>query len=295
MGACGDDDGGGDDKVVVDSGSPSDGGIDSGAKDAGTDAKVTIDATVVDTGTPTPVDAAVDAAGPVDTGVTFIDAGAPDTGAPDTGAPDTGVADAGTDAGTDSGTDAGTDAGSAPVKPSLAGQVIITEIQAAPNGYVDDNLGEWVEIYNPSASTTYDLGTCTFGDKAGDADFTFLAGTTIAPKAYLTLSASAFTVLTQGFVNDVVYGANSGLSSSSDGPNIVCNAVVIDKVDYSAGASFPLPSAMKGRTLQLSSSKLDAALNDVGSNWCLGSTVFFTAVDATTNQGTPKAANAACP
>lgn len=288
MGACGDD--GDDDKVVVDSGSPKDGGIDAAApKDAGTDARVNMDATVVDTGTPPPVDASGgsgDATAPVDTGVA-------DTGAPDTGAPDTGTADSGA-------TDAGSDAGVVAVKPSAAGQLVITEIQAAPLGYVDDSLGEWVEIYNPSADTTYNLATCTFGDKAGDADFTFAANTLIGPKAYLTLTSGDFTVMNQGFVSDVVYGTGSGLSATSDGPNIVCSAVVIDKVDYSAGAGFTIPSTNEGHTLQLSATKLDATQNDTGTSWCFSTaTAFksFTIADGGTiaNYGTPKAANVACP
>lgn len=291
MVACGDDDGGGDDKVVVDSGTPSDGGMDAAApKDAGTDAKVNMDANVVDTGTPTPVDASGgsgDATTPVDTGVSFLDAAPADTGTPDTGTPD-------------AGSDAGSDAGVVAVKPTLAGQLVITEIQAAPLGYVDDTLGEWVEVYNPSADTTYDLGTCTFGDKAGDADFTFVANTRIAPKAYLTLSASAFTVPNHGFVSDVVYGTMSGLSATSDGPNIVCSTTVIDKVDYSAVAGFTIPSSNEGHTLQLSATKLDSVQNDTGSSWCFSTaTAFksFTIADGgmLSNYGTPKAANVACP
>jgi len=287
VGACGDDDGGDDDKVVTDSGSPTDGGIDAAApKDAGTDAKVNIDAATdaaTDAGS---LDAAVDATAVADSAVVT-----------DTGTADTGTADASSDAG-DAGGDAG-DAGAVAVKPSVAGQIVITEIQAAPLGYADDSLAEWIEIYNPSTTTTYDLGTCTFGDKAGDADFTFVANTTIAPLAYLTLSSNTLTVPLHGFVSDVVYGAaGTGLSGSGDGPNIVCTSIVIDKVDYNATNGFALPESMQGRTLQLSSSKLDATQNDMGASWCFSTTVFQTSTtDAgiTSNFGSPKAANAACP
>jgi hypothetical protein len=292
MAACGDDGGGGG-EVVVDSGSTNDAG------DSGHDATVPKDA-AADADAKVNIDAATDAGG----GATDIDAAAlVDAETGDATAADAGSADDGsTDAGStdDSSTaDAATmDAGSTPVTPTAAGQIVITEIQPAPLGYAADVLGEWVEIYNPSATTTYDLATCTFGDKAGDADYTFTSGTLIAPHGYLALTASVFNVPSQGFVGDAVYGAGSNLGSDADGPNIVCGSVIIDTVEYSAGAGFPVPATMKGRTIQLSPSALDAMQNDLGANWCFGTTQYFTlSVDGgmLTNYGTPKAANVACP
>jgi len=103
-----------------------------------------------------------------------------------------------------------------------------------------------------------------------------------------------------GFVSDVVYGTMSGLSSTADGPNIVCSAVVIDKVDYSAGAGFTIPSTNQGHTLQLSATKLDSVQNDLGASWCFSTAAGFKSFSVAdggtlTNYGTPNAANVACP
>ncbi len=191
-----------------------------------------------------------------------------------------------------------TDAGPSPVHPTVAGQIVITEIQAAPGGYVDDSLAEWIEIFNPSTADTYDLGGCSFGDKAGDADYVIPENTLIAPLGYLTLSSNTFTVEANGFVSDIVYGpSGTGLSGTSDGPNIKCGQVVIDAVNYSAGAGFATPDSNEAHTLQLSSDKLSATDNDMGANWCFSTALFFTtpAPGSVANYGTPKAANAACP
>jgi len=179
--------------------------------------------------------------------------------------------------------------------PEPSARIVLNEILPDPEG-ADAGL-EWVELYNPSATTTYDLATCTFADGAGQADYTFTAGSLIAPQGYFALSASPATELTHGFVGDAMYGSGAGLSATSDGPNIVCNAVIIDKVDYSMTTGFPVPVplAMEGQTLQLSATKLDATQNDLGANWCFGTTLYFTAPLDRKNFGTPKAANVACP
>ena len=248
-------------------------GHDAAAEDQGPDEKD-------DAGTKTELDASdgLDAS-------TGSDAGTHDASADDN------------DADTD--TDASTSDASVPVTLPLSavGQVIITEIMAAPFTASDnDDDGEWVEIYNPSANVTYELENCTFSDKPADSDFAFGA-VTIAPKSYLTLSSTLFTESVQGFVSDVVYGTKSGLSGSGDSPIIRCGGVIIDMVDYSA-VGFPKPDDSEGHTLQLSRSKLDGAQNDVGASWCFATqsyhTVTTTAGEAT-NYGTPKAENDECP
>jgi hypothetical protein len=193
--------------------------------------------------------------------------------------------------------DAGSDASGPTTLPlSAAGEVIITEIMAAPFTASDnDDDGEWVEIYNPSATVTYQLKDCTFSDKSADTDYAF-GEITIAPHSYLVLSSTAFTASVQGFVSDVVYGTKSGLSGSGDSPTIRCGGVFIDIVDYEA-EGFPAPEASEGHALQLSPDALDGTKNDLGSNWCFASASYGTVSQESgdlTNYGTPKAANSPC-
>lgn len=195
--------------------------------------------------------------------------------------------------------DAGDDAAVPVTLPlTAAGQVIITEIMAAPlTATGEDDDGEWVEIYNPSANVTYELEGCTFSDKVGDSDYAF-ADITIAPHSYLSLSSTAFTQSVQGFVSDVVYGTKSGLSGSSDSPVITCNAVIIDTVNYAAAGGFPTPEASEGHALQLSRDALDGTANDMGSNWCFATQSYgMVNIDdaGVSNFGTPKAENDLCP
>ena len=178
----------------------------------------------------------------------------------------------------------------APVMPSAAGQLVITEIMAAPAGYADDALAEWVEIHNPSLTATYDLAGCVFSDKPADDDFTIQSQLLIGPGDFLVLSSNTFTVATHGFVSDVVYGTTgTGLSGTSDAPTIKCASVVIDTVAYNEAASFPLPDSADGRALSLTSSVTSATGNDIGTNWCHAVPLFFA-----DNYGTPRAANEAC-
>ncbi|MFT3926636.1 MAG: lamin tail domain-containing protein [Myxococcales bacterium] len=195
--------------------------------------------------------------------------------------------------------DGGTDAAVPSTMPlSAAGQIIITEFMAAPfTATGEDDDGEWVEIYNPSATVSYQLKDCTFSDKVGDADYAF-ADITIAPHAYLALSSVDFTAEVQGFVSDVVYGTKSGLSGSGDSPVIACKGTIIDKVDYSALSFLEKPDASEGHTLQLSPSALDGTQNDDGANWCFSTKSYgtVTTVDGDrTNYGTPKGENDPCP
>lgn len=183
-----------------------------------------------------------------------------------------------------------------------AGQLVISEIQAAPVSYVDDSLAEWIELYNPSADATYDLSGCIFSDKPADDDHVIGKGVLIAPRGYLTLGSAQFSLEKNGFVADEVYGTSgTGLSGSGDAPTIKCDDIIIDSVNYGA-AGFPVPEDDQGRTLQLDPAQLDAAQNDSASSWCFSrDSVFVTrpenegSATMVSNHGTPKAANKPCP
>ncbi len=202
----------------------------------------------------------------------------PDAGRPD--APDDGNDDDPSDA--------------MPVAPSAAGDLIITELHAAPAGYPDDAFGEWVELFNPSADTTYDLSGCVFSDKPSDSDYIIKPGLTIAPGAYVVLSSAAFTIEANGFISDEIYGDDgTGLSGGGDAPTIACNMTIIDTVDYGA-LGFPVPDNQEGSAIQLDPAHLSAIENDDGASWCFATSVYVT-VGGQDNRGTPRAANVACP
>lgn len=232
-----------------------------------------------------PIDAGPDA-GP------RTDAGPGDAGPPpeDAGPGD----DAGTDAGpmVDAGSDAGTDAGPTAITPSAAGDLVITEIQAAPVGFADDGLAEWLEVHNPSTTVTYNLNGCIISDNTTADDHTIPTDVLVAPGAYITLVSAAATV---GFTGDYSWeGAVGGFSGGGDGPNIKCGGVVIDLVMYSAAGGYPDLVALEGHTLSLDPDFLDATANDTGANWCYGEGVYHTEAGMD-NFGTPGAANPQCP
>ena len=54
------------------------------------------------------------------------------------------------------------------LRPPAAGELLISEIMYNPEG-VRDDLGEWVEIYNPQGDSL-DLDGCTIGDRAFTSD-----------------------------------------------------------------------------------------------------------------------------
>jgi hypothetical protein len=223
----------------------------------------------------------LDAASPMrdagrDSGTTTNDSGGPDAG--------------GTDAG---GSDAGFDSGMPIAGRPGNGELVISELHAAPVGYADDALAEWVEVFNPSESVSYNLNGCIFSDRAEDMDHTIATDVIVGPGEYAVLSSADFTEATHGFVSDYVYGSTgTGLSGGGDDPTLRCDDVVVDTVDYGADG-FPSLVDVEGSAIQLDVGTLDAVANDTGSNWCYGTMVFFTATGMD-NLGTPGMANESC-
>lgn len=185
-----------------------------------------------------------------------------------------------------------------PATPSEAGQVVITEFQCKPAGYADDGLAEWVELYNPSDTTSYDLSGCYFEDTPNDGDYQFAATLVLGPHEYRVIASNTATLATHGFVSDATYGTTgTGLSSSGDNPTIRCGNTVIDTVSYSSGAGFVSCATNPGHTFQLDPSHLTSTDNDAGANWCVSAALFYDAVpgaDGGENYGSPRAANVAC-
>ncbi len=163
------------------------------------------------------------------------------------------------------------------------GDIIITEIMPDPVQILDAD-GEWFELYNTSATETFDMNGMTITGSS-NVSFTISGALTIAPHSYRVLARSE----SAGFVADYLYSTvtlpnTNGLLKLSSG------AQVIDQVSYSTGAN-GFPTLAPGKSLTLKAAAYDAVSNDAGANWCLDGTHVYSGVE----HGTPKAVNTPCP
>lgn len=178
-----------------------------------------------------------------------------------------------------------------PVNPAVAGDVLITEIMYDPPNPPDDNPGEWIEIYNPTA-TDFNLEGCSIADGAGSHVIsTGGAGLLLAAGSYMVMGRNADTSTNGGVTEGYVYVATPTtsaiqLGNSGDQVYFSCNGTAIDSVDYDAlGFADPV-----GASLQLDPASYDSAANDDGANWCASTNQW----GATLALGTPGAVNATC-
>ncbi|MEM7677394.1 MAG: lamin tail domain-containing protein, partial [Myxococcota bacterium] len=245
------------------------------AMDAGSDAGSMMDAgSSADAGST--MDAGLDAGSTMDSGV---DAGSTTDAGVDAGS----AMDAGSSADAGSAMDAGSgaDGGTGPVPPDTAGQVVITEIMNNPTT-VADAMGEWFELYNPSASVTYELDGCEIKDDGTDTHVV-LGPLQIGPGEYLAMANSMMPGFTPGYIYD---GSMFTLDNGTDEVVFKCSGEFIDRVAYDSGATYP---NVAGRSMNLSPLRLDAFENNVGANWCVASEVY------NGDFGTPGTANSPCP
>lgn len=177
------------------------------------------------------------------------------------------------------------DAGSGTM-PSAAGQLIFTEIMVNTTAATDE-LGEWVEIYNPSPLVTYDLFNCQLYDSA-NAD-AIARHVILRPGYFITLARSADPSL--GFVPTDTYPTVK-FSNTGDRAGLRCGGVTIDLVDFTTWA------VPKGRSFSLNPLHYDGTANDALANWCQGTTVYNTLIDeggVETDYGSPGTTNPPCP
>ncbi len=210
-----------------------------------------------------------------------------------------GIGGAIVDAGTGGDIDAPYD-GPTGLTPYAAGQLVITEIMADTVG-VDDESGEWFEIYNPSTTVTYDLIGCLIfdtGTAVGDQD-TIAKHVIVAPGAFVTLARFG-DAATGGFMPSYDYhttlnAAGTALDpdkdvkfgNAGDEVGITCGVTPIDIVQFQ---TWTVANAVPhGRSYSLDPSHYSATDNDVEGNWCTGTNVYFS-----TNRGTPGVTNLAC-
>lgn len=183
------------------------------------------------------------------------------------------------------------------ITPFAAGQLVITEIMADTND-VPDESGEWFELYNPSATDTYDLIGCVAQDTNNSN--VIASHVIVAPLSYVTLARFATAV--SGFVPTYDYHTTlrtdgSGMldatkdvkfSNNGDSVHLVCGLVPIDAVDFHSwlGSNGMVPN---GRSYSLDPSHYSSTDNDIEGNWCVGSHVYNS-----TDRGTPGSPNPPC-
>ncbi len=159
--------------------------------------------------------------------------------------------------------------------PTTEGDLIVTELQIDPRA-LSDSQGEWVELWNPSTTVTWELEGCAF-ESDPDERHVIAGSLLVLPGRHLVVARSA----SPGFVPDYVLSGLS-LANEDDAFVLVCDDSYIDLVTWSGSTP--------GRSWSLDPALTDAALNDDEAAWCPAPVEGSNGADA----GTPGAANPPC-
>ncbi len=169
-----------------------------------------------------------------------------------------------------------------PPCPAVGG-LVITEIMQNPAA-VDDNVGEWFEVYN-AGPDQINMKNMVISDDDTDSH-TILIDLLINSGQYLVLARNGNSALNGGFTADYVYGEDIALANGADEVVLTCQGTEIDRVNYDGGPNFPDPT---GASMQLDPMSLNATDNNDGSNWCEATTAYGDG-----DLGTPGSANTSC-
>lgn len=163
------------------------------------------------------------------------------------------------------------------------GDIILTEIMQNPNA-VNDNVGEYFEVYNTTGAAIDMLGYEIVDLTNANENFTIVTSVVVPANGYAVFVANADTTLNGGITPDYVYdGTSTFLGNGSDEISIQCNGTVIDEVSWDNGATFPDGT---GVSMELALSKYNATDNDLGANWGLAVSAYGAG-----DLGTPGAVN----
>lgn len=134
--------------------------------------------------------------------------------------------------------------------PSPVGQVLISEISYQP----PLPGAEYVEIFNASSNTTYDLSNWRFQGLA----YTFPPGTALGPQSYLVLAANAAAFTAAYGVATPLFDTFGGvLQANGETLTLIkpgsdpLSDLVVDKVRYSNASPWPVAANTPGTSLQL--------------------------------------------
>jgi regulation of enolase protein 1 (concanavalin A-like superfamily) len=145
--------------------------------------------------------------------------------------------------------------------PSPAGQVVINEIMYNPT--MPDS--QYVELYNNSSSTTFDLSGWQFNGLA----YTFPQGSIIGPNSYLVLAVNRVAFAAAYGATTAIFDTFPGVLQP-DGETLTLTApvanngtdLVVSKVKYGNAAPWPDAAVTLGTSLQLIDPRQD--------NWRVG-------------------------
>jgi Lamin Tail Domain len=164
------------------------------------------------------------------------------------------------------------------------GDLVITEVMSDPynGGACADPAGEYLEIYNPGASSV-DLANLDISDNS--ASYTVTSTLVVPAGGFVWLeniSACYTSLVPNGTYESLALG-NSGDTLTLSYADSSGAEVVVDTVTYSARAT-------RGAAKGLSTDRFDATLNDDWANWCDQTAT----ISGSTDLGTPGSPNIDC-
>ncbi len=181
------------------------------------------------------------------------------------------------------------------------GVLVISEAMINPK-LVDDEKGEWIEIYNPGDKAIDVNGWVLRDDATNTTTLKSDKALRVQPKSYLVLGDLADKAVNGGANVDFAYPyAQFQLNNASPDQIILeWNKTVIDKVAYQPKgytcqtnptpncADLGFPVAV-GKSMQIDPGANDATKNDDEKNWCEAKTTFGAG-----DYGSPNLANPPC-
>ena len=172
--------------------------------------------------------------------------------------------------------------------PTVAGQVIVTELMHNPD-VVDDDLGEWFEIYSPGGDVL-DLFGCQIRDR--ESSHTIATHFLVPPRAFRT--AAIFST-GGGFTPDYTYSGITFDNNAADEVSLWCGETLIDRFAYSSSQA-----STSGHALSWDPSGYEArpVRKDDPQYVCPATTPYNTANTGSGvihDYGTPGALNPHCP
>jgi hypothetical protein len=167
-------------------------------------------------------------------------------------------------------------------------ELYISEIMSNPDN-VDDNDGEWFEVYNASDETLILNGLIIYSTMDGDYHVVTSTDLLIVEAGEYFVFARSDNPFENGGLENVgyAYGSDVNLANESDGLVIEADGLVLDIVAWDDGATFPDPN---GSSMSLDPSYLDPTANDNGEWWCEARQQWGTASD----KGSPGSMNQYC-
>ncbi|UMB52853.1 lamin tail domain-containing protein [Lutibacter sp. A64] len=149
----------------------------------------------------------------------------------------------------------------------ITGSIIITEIMSDPSA-VDDDEGEYFEVYNTTASAI-DMEGWVISDV--DSDSHIIASSVIVPaNGYAVFARNSNSGANGGFTANYEY---SGFILTNDIDEIILTSGVteIDRVVYSDVLGYPL---VAGKSMELSLENYNSADNLIALNWGEATTTY---------------------